>query len=113
MAIDQSGSQPLNAQVKADLVHRIRTGTYGIGEKIPSLRALAAEYGVAELTVHAAVRELQHDGVLESASGRGTFVRALPGSTDVDLATVVDTLRAELEELRERVAAIEAAGRSD
>jgi GntR family transcriptional regulator len=113
MAIDQSGSQPLNAQVKADLVHRIRTGTYGIGDKIPSLRALASEYGVAELTVHAAVRELQHDGVLESASGRGTFVRALPGETDVNLAEAVDALRTELHELRERVAAIESARRSD
>ncbi len=102
----------LNAQVKADLLRRIRTGAYAVGAKIPSLRALAAEYGVAELTVHAAVRELQHEGVLESSSGRGTFVRALPSDAGPDdLAAVVAELQSEVAGLRDRMAAVEEAQR--
>jgi len=72
------------------------------------LRALSAEYGVAELTVHAAVKELQYEGVLESSSGRGTFVRAMPADAETaDLAAVVAELQSEVAELRGRVAAVE------
>ncbi|MHA6796767.1 GntR family transcriptional regulator [Pseudonocardia bannensis] len=112
MAIDQNSPVPLSAQVKADIVRRISAGEYAVGEKIPSLRSLAAEYSVAELTVHAAVKELQYEGVLESASGRGTFVRSVPttgpGAGGGDLVAAVEELRREVAELRGRVSAIEA-----
>jgi GntR family transcriptional regulator len=64
---------------------------------------------VAELTVHAAVKELQHEGILESASGRGTFVRALPtpGGRTAELAETVAELRREMTDLRSRVEALE------
>jgi DNA-binding GntR family transcriptional regulator len=114
VAIDPNGAKTLNAQVKADVVRRIGTGEYPVGEKIPSLRALAEQYGVAELTVHAAVKELQHEGVLESVAGRGTFVRALPAErSNPDLATQLAELRGEFAELRARVEALEASGHQD
>jgi DNA-binding GntR family transcriptional regulator len=110
--IDPNSPKSLSAQVKDDLVHRIVAGRYRMGEKIPSLRALAEEYGVAELTVHAAVKALQYEGVLESTSGRGTFVRAVPADAKpAELATTVAELQAEVADLRERVAAIEEAQR--
>lgn len=93
-------------------------GEYSLGERFPSLRTLASEYEVAELTVHAAVRELQREGVLESVIGRGTFVRAVPEvkavtehdrpSSDVDLAEVVrrlDELSARLDAMEHRLPA--------
>jgi DNA-binding GntR family transcriptional regulator len=107
VAIDPNSAVSLSAQVKADILARIRSGEYVVGEKIPSLRSLAAQHTVAELTIHAAVKELQYEGVLESASGRGTFVRALPDDAPADLAATVDELRREVAELRERVAAVE------
>lgn len=114
MPIDQQGAQPLSAQVKEDLRRRISAGEYSVGDKIPSLRTLAGEYGVAELTVHTAVKELQYEGVLESASGRGTYVRALPEDTasGSDVLAAIDGLRAEIADLRGRVEAIEQAKRS-
>lgn len=111
MALDQSGAVPLGAQVRLDLIRRINAGQYSLGDKIPSLRALAAEYDVAELTVHSAVRQLQHEGVLESSSGRGTFVRAAPDSqrpASGELADVVESLREEVAELRLRIETLEA-----
>ena len=111
VVLDQSGAIPLTAQVRLDLVRRIMSGQYGLGEKIPSLRGLAAEYGIAEMTVYSAVKQLQHEGVLESASGRGTFVRKVPDSANapsVDAVDEVADLRAELAELRMRVEALEA-----
>lgn len=112
MAIDPNSAVPLSAQVKADIVERINSGEYVLGEKIPSLRSLATQHAVAELTVHAAVKELQYEGVLESVSGRGTFVRALPSARPSDLVTAVDELRREVAELRDRVSAIESGDRS-
>lgn len=110
MPINQQGAEPLSAQVKADIKRRIQAGDFPVGDKIPSLRALAADYEVAELTVHAAVKELQFEGVLQSASGRGTYVRALPGEEAAEaegLAATVESLRAEVAELRGRVESIE------
>ncbi|MGH3631232.1 MAG: GntR family transcriptional regulator [Sciscionella sp.] len=108
MAIDQRGAQPLGMQIRDDLVRRIRADEFTVGEKIPSLRALAAHYDVAELTVHAASRELQHLGVLESSSGRGTFVRRVPdGTATPEGGEGLADLRAEVVELRKRVDALE------
>lgn len=107
MAIDQNSAVSLSAQVKADIVGRIESGEYPVGEKIPSLRSLAAQHSVAELTVHAAVKELQYEGVLESSSGRGTFVRKVPVAGAGDLADAVEALRQEVAELRGRVSVIE------
>lgn len=113
MAINPGSALPLGAQVKADLVRKIRTGTYAVGAKIPSLKALVAEYDVAEATVHGAVRELQYEGVLESVAGRGTFVKAAPEPTaGPDLASEVADLRREVADLRERVTTLEDAGHS-
>lgn len=112
MAIDQGGAQPLSAQIRDDLSDRIRAGKFKVGEKIPSLKVLAEEYGVAELTVHSAVRELQHAGVLESSTGRGTYVRGVPDDLAVSGEEDVAALRAEVAELRHRVEALEKDSRS-
>jgi GntR family transcriptional regulator len=63
---------------------------------------------LSELTVHGAVKELQYEGVLESSAGRGAFVKAMPerASDGPDLIAVTE-LRAEVANLRERVAALE------
>ncbi|HEY1971847.1 MAG TPA: winged helix-turn-helix domain-containing protein [Pseudonocardia sp.] len=114
MAINQGGALPLGAQVKADIVRKIRAGTYAVGAKIPSLKALVTEYEVAEATIHGAMRELQYEGVLEAVPGRGTFVKAAPEmAAGQDLATEVATLRLEVAELRERVSTLEEGGHSD
>lgn len=78
-----------------------------MGSKIPSLRALMEEYDVAEGTVHSAIRQLQHAGVLESTAGRGTFVRQVPDENGPSLGDTVDSLRVEVADLRGRVEALE------
>lgn len=107
MAIDQQGAQSLTVKIRDDLVRRIRAQEFAVGEKVPSLRTLTAEYDVAELTVHAAIRELQHAGVLESASGRGTFVRAVPDDADAPGDPGVVALQAELTEVRSTLVDLE------
>ncbi|MEV4728882.1 GntR family transcriptional regulator [Saccharopolyspora sp. NPDC049426] len=109
MAINQQSAQPLSAQIEDDLRRRITSGEVQVGEKLPSLRSLAEDYGVAELTVHVAVKKLQHEGVLTSVSGRGTFVNAKPVDTADGEASELQAIRDELRELRLRVEAVEQA----
>jgi GntR family transcriptional regulator len=81
--ISRDSASPLHEQVAEEIRERVRRGEFAVGSKLPSLRDLRETYGVAEVTVHTAIRELQRDGVLVSSPGRGTFVAAVPtGSAD-------------------------------
>lgn len=52
--------------------------TLPIGERIPSERQLAAEWGVARMTVRAAIDVLVQSGQLERRAGSGTYVSEPP-----------------------------------
>ena len=44
------------------------------GDRMPSVRALMAQYGVSQLTVQQAIKSLKADGLVFAQVGRGTFV---------------------------------------
>jgi DNA-binding transcriptional MocR family regulator len=54
------------------------------GAKVPSSRALTAEYGASPLTVQKAMRQLAGLGLIESRPGVGTFVRATRSTRSAD-----------------------------
>lgn len=114
VAIDRGSAQPLQAQLADDIRRRIRTGEFAPGAKLPPLRALTTEYDVAEMTVHAAIRELQREGLLVSSRGRGTFVSEDVSSLeDVQPSSVearLSELRKTVEDLAARVESLEAHG---
>ena len=64
-------------QVADALCGMLRSGSYRVGDRLPSEQELGAELGVSRSTVREAVRELSSLGVLEIRHGRGTFVRSL------------------------------------
>jgi DNA-binding GntR family transcriptional regulator len=107
VAIDRESAQPLQSQVADDIRSRIAGGEFGPGDKLPPLRALTSQYDVAEMTVHAAIRELQRKGVVISSRGKGTFVSETAG--EVDPATALPgsgddpSTQAQLDELRAMV----------
>lgn len=57
---------------------RIEAGELRPGARLPAERDMAAEYGVAYLTVRRAARELRERGLIVSVVGRGTFVAESP-----------------------------------
>ncbi len=66
---------PLYAEVASVLRHQIMSGELSHGERLPALRALAEELGVARMTVVQAMNRLEEEGLIERQPGRGTFVR--------------------------------------
>ena len=62
------------AELKARLLERMRTGDLPAGAKLPTVRALAAELGLAANTVARAYRELEQAGAVETRGRHGTFV---------------------------------------
>jgi len=74
-------------RVYTDLRTRIEQGTLAHGVQLPSQPALAAEYGVALLTVRHAIELLRRAGYVSVEHGRGTFVTDPRGA---DTILVVD-----------------------
>ncbi len=67
---------PLYVQIERQL--RARLAQARPGDVVPAESALAAEFGVARMTVRAALNALEADGLIERVQGRGTFVRQQP-----------------------------------
>ncbi len=93
-------------QVADALRTAIREGTLPAGTRLPSGRELAAEYGVALMTVQRAIDVLRSEGLVRSHQGSGVFVRA--GADTSEATGGLAELRAVVQDLAERVAALEA-----
>lgn len=65
----------LSAAAVVDSVERqILDGVLAPGDKLPSERSLAAEFGISRPVVREGLRRLQERGLIVSQSGRGSFV---------------------------------------
>jgi GntR family transcriptional regulator len=54
---------------------RVDTGEWAVGARIPTVDELAAEFGVARLTIRQALGQLEGDGIIQRFRAKGTFVR--------------------------------------
>jgi GntR family transcriptional regulator len=77
----QVGSSPLYRQLADVVRQRIAKGIWDVGTQIPSFDSLAAEFGVALITVRQAVALLAQEGLVHAQRGRGTHVIAGPRCT--------------------------------
>lgn len=73
--IDPSASAPVYEQLVEQVVEGIRVGDLVPGEKLPSVRQLAGDLGVAVNTVAKAYRQLEEEGHVETRGRGGTLVR--------------------------------------
>lgn len=79
--MDTDDEPPRPAQVEYaymivanDIAARIERGELRYGDRLPVREDLAARYGVGEMTVRRAMRELADRGMVRPMSSRGTFV---------------------------------------
>jgi len=77
--IDPSSREPASKQLARGIRARIERGTLTPGERVPSVRRLALELGLAANTVAKAYRALEGEGLLLGRGRHGTFVAGRPG----------------------------------
>ncbi|OKI63592.1 GntR family transcriptional regulator [Streptomyces sp. MJM1172] len=63
-------------QLRTQIAEAARAGRLPVGYKLPTVRGLAQELGLAANTVAKAYRALEGDGVIETRGRNGTFVAA-------------------------------------
>ncbi len=93
-------NRPIYSQIVDSFRERIAAGVLQPGEKLPSVRELAAELAINPNTIQRAYRELESAGWVQSQPGKGCFVTGIPGaSPKTELLNAFDDAAAALLQL--------------
>jgi DNA-binding FadR family transcriptional regulator len=83
MTTGAADSQKLYQQIARAISTAIHDGRYGPGDKLPSERELADDFGVSRPTIRDAMIALEFQGLVEARQGSGVYVNAsLPVTED-------------------------------
>lgn len=85
VSVDLTAPEPPFEQVRAQLAGLIARGTLAEGDRLPTVRGLAADLGLAVNTVARAYKELEAEGLVTTRSRAGTVVAAASQPLDVAL----------------------------
>ena len=88
LRVDPADPTPAYEQLRRQLAGLIRTGSVAVGTRLPTVRQLAHDLGLAPGTVMRTYRELETDGLIASRRGQGTVVVGAPSSADGALSTL-------------------------
>ncbi len=88
MQIDPESAVPPFEQLRAGIRDAIGSGELAAGTRLPTVRALAADLGLAANTVARSYRELEADALIETRGRLGSFVSATgsPAQRELQLA---------------------------
>ncbi|WP_125775005.1 GntR family transcriptional regulator [Antribacter gilvus] len=76
ITIDADSPVPPFEQVRLGIARQVGDGTLPVGTRLPTVRALASELGLAVNTVARSYKELEAAGLVETRGRQGTFVSA-------------------------------------
>ena len=80
--LDYRDARPIYTQIVDGYREQIKAGVLRAGDKLPSVRELAAQLTINPNTIQRAYRELEAQGWIATAQGKGCFVCELPGAPD-------------------------------
>ncbi len=99
VTIDAASSVPPFEQVRSQLAAQIQSGRLPVGARLPTVRGLATQLGLAANTVARAFGELEHAGLVRTRGRAGTTVsgsgdagRALAASAAQEYAATIKGL---------------------
>jgi len=108
MRILQNSGEPIYQQIAEQFKTDILAGKYKQGEYLPSIRGLAKELKISVITTMKAYEQLESEGLVTAAQGKGFYVNAQDSEMlrEQHLRKVEDSLM-------EAMTAAEIAGMSD
>ncbi len=74
IVLDGTSTTPPYEQIRSQIAARVETGALQPGDRLPTVRRLAEDLGLATNTVARAYRELEQGGVIETRGRAGSFV---------------------------------------
>ena len=104
--LDYRDVRPIYTQIMDGIRQSIGTGTLAPGEKLPSVRELAAELAINPNTIQRAYRQLELEGWIVSIPGKGSFVGSDQKAAEAEKRRL-------LEEFDQAVAGLRAFGLSE
>lgn len=78
LVVDKTSQTPVFQQIVEQVVHRISIGDLPAGARLPTVRGLAEELGIAPNTVAKAYRQLEEEGHVQTQGRNGTLVSGVP-----------------------------------
>ncbi|HEX8863501.1 MAG TPA: GntR family transcriptional regulator [Actinomycetes bacterium] len=78
LELDPASPVPPYEQLRTQITTMVATGVLPHGSRLPSIRQLARDLGVATATIARAFRELERDQIVETRGRHGTFVLDAP-----------------------------------
>ncbi|MGG7507381.1 GntR family transcriptional regulator [Plantibacter sp. YIM 135249] len=78
LLVDARSAVPPFEQVRLQLIELIRAGELRPDDRLPTVRKLASDLGVAPNTVARTYKELERDGIVQTRGRHGTFVSGDP-----------------------------------
>ncbi len=97
--IDDSLGVPKYRQIINSIYNAIISGSLKMGDKIPSLNQICAEFDLSRDTVMVAFNELKAKGVISSIPGKGYYVSSTEVNVDERVFVLFDELNAFKEDL--------------
>ena len=105
--LDYRDAKPIYTQIMDNIRSQIAAGVLQPGDKLPSVREMAAQLSINPNTIQRAYRELEQQGVIQTLPGKGCFVCSMPNAPDwAKLDTVLSQLLAQgisLEEILKHI----------
>ncbi|MBL7968866.1 MAG: GntR family transcriptional regulator [Prolixibacteraceae bacterium] len=97
--IDDSLGVPKYRQIINSIYSAISIGELHLGDKIPSLNQICAEFELSRDTVMVAFNELKAKGIINSIPGKGYYINSVEINVDQKIFVLFDELNAFKEDL--------------
>ena len=77
IVLSQKSDKPIYTQIYDQIASQIMNGELASGEKLPPIRTVALNLRISVIPVKQAWEQLEREGFISTAAGRGTFVNQL------------------------------------
>lgn len=93
--LSKDSREPIYHQIEKQLKALIAGGHLAAGTPLPSIRALSKDLEISVITIRRAYQDLEAQGFIETAHGKGTFVKEMQSTRKQE--TMTASVQAEFE----------------